>query len=183
MKIKNKILLGVVIIAIFLISGSVLFIDNEISEKIFNPQNTVAKSLNTTMEKEDSIKQVIPLNNTYNISRNYSSHYDKKGNCDYVVDGDTIDVEGVGRIRFVGVNTPERGDNPGYTDAKNFIKELCLGKTIYLDIDDKKEEDRYGRVLAVLYVDGININEALLKMGYAEIMYMPPSEFYPYDWT
>jgi len=27
----------------------------------------------------------------------------------YVVDGDTIDVDGVGRIRFVGVNTPERG--------------------------------------------------------------------------
>ena len=34
--------------------------------------------------------------------------YDASGYCYHVVDGDTIDVEGVGRIRFVGVNTPER---------------------------------------------------------------------------
>ena len=40
------------------------------------------------------------------------------GNCYKVVDGDTIDVEGVGRVRFVGVNTPERGDS-GYQEAKD----------------------------------------------------------------
>ena len=32
-------------------------------------------------------------------------------------------------------------------------------------------------------VDGKNVNEMLLKEGLAEIMYMPPSEFYPYDWA
>ena len=37
--------------------------------------------------------------------------------------------------------------------------------------------------MAVVIVDGKNVNEMLLKEGLAEIMYMPPSEFYPYDWA
>lgn len=119
-----------------------------------------------------------PNNNT-NIS---AKKYDARGYCNYVVDGDTIDVEGVGRIRFVGVNTPERGQ-PGYQEAKNYVKKMCFGKTIDLDIDDAKNYDRYRRVLAVVYVNDVNLNAELLKKGYAEIMYIPPSEFNPYQWT
>ncbi len=52
-----------------------------------------------------------------------------------------------------------------------------------MDIDDAKHYDKYGRVLAVVYVNGININAALLKGGYAEVMYIPPSQFNPYSWT
>lgn len=103
-------------------------------------------------------------------------HYDKKGYCDYVVDGDTINVEGVGRIRFVGVNTPERGQ-PGYQEAKDFVKSYCLDKTVYLDVDDAKNHDKYGRTLAIVYVGKTNLNAILLKKGYAEVMYIPPSEF------
>ena len=104
------------------------------------------------------------------------------GNCYKVVDGDTIDVEGVGRVRFVGVNTPERGE-PGYQEAKDHVKTMCLGKTVGLDIDNAKNKDKYSRTLAVVYVDGVNLNQALLKKGYAEVMYIPPSEFNPYKWT
>ncbi|HHW16236.1 MAG TPA: thermonuclease family protein [Methanothermobacter sp.] len=107
--------------------------------------------------------------------------YETSGYCYHVVDGDTIDVEGVGRIRLVGVNTPERGQ-PGYQEAKDFVEEMCLGKTVYLDIDDAENYDKYGRVLAVVYVDGMNLNRELLRRGYAEIMYIPPSEFDPYTW-
>ena len=103
-------------------------------------------------------------------------HYEASGYCPYVVDGDTLDVEGVGRIRLVGVNTPERGQ-PGYQEAKDFVTRMCLGKTVYLDIDDEKHYDKYGRVLAVVYAGNVNINKELLKRGYAEIMYIPPSEF------
>ncbi|NAT10432.1 hypothetical protein C4E22_02610 [ANME-1 cluster archaeon AG-394-G06] len=31
--------------------------------------------------------------------------------------------------------------------------------------------------LAVVYVDETNVNEKLLRDGYAEVMYIPPSEF------
>ncbi|MDO9045976.1 MAG: thermonuclease family protein [Methanobacteriaceae archaeon] len=126
----------------------------------------------------DSSSYLDNLNNSQNqnTTTNKPAHYEKQGYCDYVVDGDTIDVVGVGRIRFSGVNTPERGQ-AGYQEAKDFVKSYCLGKTVYLDIDDAKNHDKYGRTLAVVYVDNKNINALLLKKGYAEIMYIPPSEF------
>lgn len=104
------------------------------------------------------------------------------GKCTYVTDGDTIEVEGLGKVRFVGVNTPERGVT-GYICSKRFVQKLCLDKEVSLDIDDSKNTDKYGRYLAVVIVDGKNLNEMLLKEGLAEIMYIPPSEFYPYDWS
>ena len=104
------------------------------------------------------------------------------GKCTYVTDGDTIEVDGLGKIRMVGVNTPERGVE-GYICSKRFVQKLCLDKEVSLDIDDSKNTDKYGRYLAVVIVDGKNLNEMLLKEGLAEIMYIPPSEFYPYDWA
>ena len=110
----------------------------------------------------------------------------RNGEVVYVEDGDTIDVspvEGayIQRIRLVGVNTPER-DETGYNEAKEFVKEMCLGKEVSFDVDDCKPYDEYHRILAVVYVNGTNLNAELLKGGYAEIMYIPPSEFNPHGW-
>ena len=107
---------------------------------------------------------------------------EEKSVCTKVVDGDTIYLENGDKIRFVGVNTPERGVE-GYIASKNFVQKLCLNKEVGIDIDDAKHSDRYGRTLGVVIVDGKNINEMLLKEGLAEVMYLPPSEFYPYDWA
>ena len=109
-------------------------------------------------------------------------HVEKTGVCEKVVDGDTIYLTSGEKVRFVGVNTPERGVE-GYITSKNFVQKFCLNKKIGLDVDDAKHQDRYGRTLAVVIVDGKNLNEMLLKEGLAEIMYMPPSEFYPYNWA
>lgn len=109
-------------------------------------------------------------------------HVEETAICTSVVDGDTIYLDNGKKVRFVGVNTPERGVD-GYITSKNFVQKLCLNKKVGLDIDDSKQFDRYGRTLAVVIVDGKNVNEMLLKEGLAEIMYMPPSEFYPYNWA
>lgn len=109
-------------------------------------------------------------------------HVEESAVCTQVVDGDTIYLDNGEKVRFVGVNTPERGVE-GYIASKNFVQKLCLNKEVGLDIDDSKHNDRYGRTLAVVIVDGKNVNEMLLKEGLAEIMYMPPSEFYPYNWA
>ena len=109
-------------------------------------------------------------------------HVEERAVCTKVVDGDTIYLDNGEKVRFVGVNTPERGVE-GYIASKNFVQKLCLNKEVGLDIDDSKHNDRYGRTLAVVIVNGKNVNEMLLKEGLAEIMYMPPSEFYPYDWA
>ena len=99
------------------------------------------------------------------------------GKCTYVTDGDTIEVDGLGKVRFVGVNTPERGVE-GYICSKRFVQKFCLDKEVSLDIDDSKYTDKYGRYLAVVIVDGKNLNEMLLKEGLAEVMYIPPSNGY-----
>ncbi|MBQ6098480.1 MAG: thermonuclease family protein [Methanobrevibacter sp.] len=109
-------------------------------------------------------------------------HVEERAVCTKVVDGDTIYLDNGEKVRFVGVNTPERGVE-GYIASKNFVQKLCLNKEVGLDIDDSKHNDKYGRTLAVVIVDGKNVNEMLLKEGLAEIMYMPPSEFYPYNWA
>lgn len=109
-------------------------------------------------------------------------HVEETAICTKVVDGDTIYLDNGKKIRMVGVNTPERGVE-GYITSKNFVQKLCLNKKVGIDIDDSKHTDRYGRTLAVVIVDGKNVNEMLLKEGLAEVMYMPPSEFYPFDWA
>lgn len=109
-------------------------------------------------------------------------HVEEKGICTKVVDGDTIYLDNGEKIRFVGVNTPERGVE-GYIASKNFVQKLCLNKEVGIDVDDAKHSDKYGRTLGVVIVGGKNVNEMLLKEGLAEIMYMPPSEFYPYNWA
>jgi micrococcal nuclease len=58
---------------------------------------------------------------------NTTVKYDASGYCSYVVDGDTLDVDGVGRIRLVGVNAPEVGE-PGYQEAKDYVKSKCSWK-------------------------------------------------------
>lgn len=109
-------------------------------------------------------------------------HVEETSVCTKVVDGDTIYLDNGEKVRFVGVNTPERGVE-GYITSKNFVQKLCLNKEIGLDIDDSKHSDKYGRTLAVVIVDGKNVNEMLLKEGLAEVMYIPPSEFYPLNWA
>ena len=91
---------------------------------------------------------------------------EKSAVCTKVVDGDTIYLDNGDKIRFVGVNTPERGVE-GYIVSKNFVQKLCLNKKVGIDIDARKHSDKYGRTLGVVIVDGK----------------MPPSEFYPYDWA
>ena len=117
-----------------------------------------------------------------NKYENTNCHAEEHAICTKVVDGDTIYLDNGEKIRFVGVNTPEKGVN-GYLTSKNFVEKLCLNKEVGIDVDNSKHSDRYGRTLGVVIVDGKNVNEMLLKEGLAEVMYMPPSEFYPYDWA
>ena len=102
-----------------------------------------------------------------------------------VVDGDTVDdcfsIYGIQRVRLVGINAPEIGEE-GYEEAKAFVNKTCLGEAVKLDVDDKKQYDPHYRILAVVYVNDTNLNEKLME-GYAEVMYIPPSEFDSREWV
>src|SRR5438094_8954326 len=79
----------------------------------------------------------------------------------YIVDGDTLDV-GSTRIRLALVNSPEVGQ-PGYTEAKQFTTQTCpVGSSAFVDEDDGQTGGSYGRMVALVYCGGVNLNAALL---------------------
>ena len=106
---------------------------------------------------------------------NKTIHYEKAGKCLEVIDGNTIQVYGVGRVQLIQVNTPD--SEPGLSQAKDFVLDKCLGKTVYLDIDDKNPKDKYDRTLAIIYTNDTDINKELIENNLAEISYFSPSEF------
>ena len=114
-------------------------------------------------------KGTLKINNT-------TINYDASGKCVEVIDGNTIQVYGVGRVQLSQVNTPNQGKT-GFGDAKKFTENKCLGKTVYLDIDNKTPKDKYGRTLAIVYTDSEDINRALIDNNLTEISYFTPSEF------
>ena len=107
---------------------------------------------------------------------NKTVNYENAGKCVEVIDGNTIQVYGVGKVQLSQVKTPDLNQS-GFSDAKKFVEEKCLGKIVYLNIDDAQPIDKYGRTLAIVYADGDDINRALIDNGLAEISYFEPSEF------
>lgn len=92
-----------------------------------------------------------------------------------IIDGDTIDVRLNGveyRVRYIGVNTPERAD-ACYREATDYNANLVEGREVLL-VRDISETDRFDRLLRYVYVDGVFVNAALVNAGYAEARDYPP---------
>lgn len=92
-----------------------------------------------------------------------------------IIDGDTIDVNLNGqevRVRYVGVNTPER-DEVCYDMAKEANRVFVEGKTVRL-VRDSSNTDQYGRLLRYIYVNGAFVNASLVQQGFAEVVSYPP---------
>ena len=88
-----------------------------------------------------------------------------------VVDGDTIIVQGVGRVRLIGVDTPEtvhprRPVECFGKEASAFTKRLLEGRRARLEYD-RERTDRYGRTLAYVYLpNGTFANAEIVRQGY-----------------
>lgn len=102
-----------------------------------------------------------------------------------VVDGDTIVVNYNGeeeRVRLIGIDTPEtvhpsRGEEPYGREASNFTKTGLEGKQVGLEFD-VQERDRYGRLLAYVWLNNQLFNENLVRDGYAKVSTYPPNVKY-----
>jgi len=97
-----------------------------------------------------------------------------------VVDGDTYVVGPKLRVRIIGVNTPETYKNEQYygREATAYAKKLVEGKRVRLEYDIQ-EQDRYGRVLAYVFLmDSTFVNAELVRHGYANVMTIPPNVKY-----
>jgi micrococcal nuclease len=103
--------------------------------------------------------------------------YTYKAKLDRVVDGDTVDAHiDLGfditihkRIRLAGIDTPESRTRDleekarGLASKDKLIELLGDGNFIL----ESKEVGKYGRVLGTLHIDDMNINDTLVKEGFA----------------
>ena len=89
-----------------------------------------------------------------------------------VVDGDTLKIEEV-TFRLHGIDSPEPGQKCSRPDggkwrcgneATDALKALTAGKTISCD---NRGRDDYQRVIAVCHAGGIELNDTLVRRGYA----------------
>ncbi|WP_333784251.1 thermonuclease family protein [Thermocrinis sp.] len=118
-----------------------------------------------------------------------------------VIDGDTFTCtlkngEEI-KVRMIGVDTPETRESPKLEkdvdrtglsreeiikmgeEAKEYTKKLLpKGEVVYLE-QDVQPTDRYGRVLAYVWLkDGRMINELLVMEGMAQVYTIPPNVKY-----
>jgi micrococcal nuclease len=90
-----------------------------------------------------------------------------------VLDGDTIVISGGKKVRYAGLNTPESRHPdklPEYCGQEAFEanRRLVAGKTVRLEYGEQRR-DKYGRLLAYVYVDSLFVNAELIRQGYAQV--------------
>lgn len=104
-----------------------------------------------------------------------------------VIDGDTVELEGGRRVRYIGINTPEinyqTGKNDCYAaEAKQKNQELVESKVVRLE-KDISETDKFGRLLRYVYVDDLFVNKVLVEQGFAQVSTFPPDVKYQKDFV
>ncbi len=112
---------------------------------------------------------------------------DLSGRVSWIYDGDTLQVEPIGKVRLIGIDTPEYQDSSRdrfYLQrfhipaaklrriagrAKKFGIETVKGKKVRLEVAGE-HHDKYGRTLAYVYLeDGTMLNRLLLEKGLATV--------------
>jgi endonuclease YncB( thermonuclease family) len=92
------------------------------------------------------------------------------------MDGDTIELSNGQRVRYLGIDCPERGGGnqpPEFLseEAYQLNRSLVYGKEVRLE-GGAEARDRYGRILAYVFLpDGRFVNRELVKNGLARVLY------------
>ena len=120
-----------------------------------------------------------------NFISHHSLEIDETTHVSRFIDGDSFEIPG-DEVRLADVSAPEWNE-PGGEHATNALHDLLADETIYLDTDQKTGRDRYGRLIAVIYVkhDSTrykNVNKALLNQGVVDLTDYTNNEFNPSEW-
>ena len=96
-------------------------------------------------------------------------------------DGDTLFLEDGRKVRLLGINTPEIGDNAECygNQARDELREwLPEGQAVWV-LEDVEPLDQYGRSLLFVFLDdGTNVNLELIEVGVAEVEQYAPNWLY-----
>jgi micrococcal nuclease len=100
------------------------------------------------------------------------------------IDGDTIELADGRMVRYIGIDAPEVRRKEGtewVKDPEPFSdvataenRRLVEGQRVRLEYD-VQELDRYGRLLAYVYVGETMVNAQLLRLGVAQLLTIPPN--------
>ncbi len=92
-------------------------------------------------------------------------------------DGDTCTTTTGEKIRLTCIDTPElRGERTDPIPAKaarDHLRELVVGRSVHLR---RITTDRYGRTVGELFVDGTNVQHAMVASAHAEIFWKYASQ-------
>jgi len=96
-------------------------------------------------------------------------------------DGDTFWLSGIGKVRLIGIDTPEvYGEEECYGHrASAFVERTVpIGAEVRYRLG-VEERDRYGRPLAYVWLrDGRFLNRMLVARGFAQPLTIPPNDEY-----
>lgn len=95
-----------------------------------------------------------------------------------VIDGDTVWLSDKRKVRYIGINSFEMNDKrKDITCLAEKSKEanikLVENKEVEME-KDISETDKYGRLLRYLWINGVMVNEELIKNGWAQVSTFPP---------
>lgn len=111
-----------------------------------------------------------------NVSADSQNVLPAKAEIGRIIDGDTFTLADGSKIRLIGIDSPEKGQRL-YDEAKQYLNELIAGKTVLLEYD-KGTRDRYGRILAYVYVEDSFINGKMAESGWASLLTIKPNTKY-----
>ncbi len=107
---------------------------------------------------------------------------DLQGRVTYVYDGDTVRLASGEKVRLIGINTPETGQEdappqPLAVEARNALRRLVKHNARRLNLRlGAERRDRYGRLLAHAFLsDGRSVAAALLEQGLGTALTVPPN--------
>lgn len=88
-----------------------------------------------------------------------------------VFDGDTIRLDDGTKVRLIGVDAPEvdspySKQEPFGLQSKAYLASLVLNRRVRLSRGDPPH-DKYGRMLAYVYVDDVLVNGRIIRDGWA----------------
>ncbi len=88
-----------------------------------------------------------------------------------VIDGDTIEIDGGERVRYIGVDAPEL-DEPLYEEARSFQEKILHRSRVRIRVCKEEPKDGYGRTLAFVYKGNVDMGGQLLRYGYARTLFL-----------
>lgn len=95
-----------------------------------------------------------------------------------ITDGDGIVCEGIGRVRLIGMDTPELNQEPYGGQATAALGALVrVGTQVQLE-PDVQARDRYGRILAYVWIGNVMVNWRMVRDGWAILLTIQPNAQY-----